>query len=80
VALVTDAALDAGHVTFTFDTAHHALWAEDLAREREIPAEVVPAPSSASAKCGLAIRVQLRRAGDLEDACTAEGINFEKWS
>jgi hypothetical protein len=80
VALVTEAGMkDAPHVTFTFETAHHALWAEDLAREREIPAEVVPAPSASDAKCGLALRIQIRRASDLEAACTAEGIRFQKW-
>jgi hypothetical protein len=41
---------------FTFDTTHHALWAEELAAEAGIPAEVVPAPAAATARCDLAIR------------------------
>ncbi|MBV9107865.1 MAG: DUF3343 domain-containing protein, partial [Gemmatimonadetes bacterium] len=40
---------------FTFDTTHHALWAEEVARERGIPAEVVPAPAAAHARCNLAL-------------------------
>jgi hypothetical protein len=40
---------------FTFDTTHHALWAEEIAREAGIPAEVVPAPPAARARCNLAL-------------------------
>ena len=31
--------------TFVFETTHHAMWAEDVARDQAIPAEVVPARS-----------------------------------
>ncbi|HUE95434.1 MAG TPA: DUF3343 domain-containing protein [Longimicrobiaceae bacterium] len=40
---------------FTFDTTHHALWAEEVARERRIAHEVIPAPPEAHAKCSIAI-------------------------
>ena len=40
---------------FTFDTTHHALWAEEVAREEGIPAEVIPAPPAAQARCNLAL-------------------------
>lgn len=40
---------------FTFATTHHALWAEEVAREAGIPAEVVPAPPGRIARCNLAI-------------------------
>lgn len=43
------------HTVFTFDSTHHALWAEELAREQRIPAEVVPAPPAAGARCDLAL-------------------------
>ncbi len=61
---------------FTFETTHMALWAEDTARERGIPAEVVPAPPEAKAKCGLALRTFPERAEDLAAAMRAEGIAF----
>jgi len=38
-----------------FDTTHHALWAEQVARTAGLAAEVIPAPASARAKCGLAL-------------------------
>ena len=44
-----------GSRLFTFDTTHHALWAEEVAGERAIPAEVVPAPAEAGARCNLAL-------------------------
>lgn len=40
---------------FTFDTTHHALWAEEVAGEAGVPAEVVPAPPGAHARCNLAL-------------------------
>jgi len=40
---------------FTFGVTHDALWAEELAREEEIPAEIVPAPAAARAPCDLAL-------------------------
>ena len=58
---------------FTFDTTHHALWAEEVAAEGEIPSELVPAPPAAGARCNLALetfpadfermRTALREAG-----------------
>ena len=38
-----------------FDTTHHALWAEQVARECGLGAEVVPAPAASDAKCDLAL-------------------------
>lgn len=61
---------------FTFDTTHMALWAEDTARERNVPAEVVPAPPEAKAKCGLALRAEVERADELSAAFREEGIQF----
>jgi hypothetical protein len=61
---------------FTFETTHMALWAEDTARERGIPAEVVPAPPQAKAKCGLALRTTLARFEELAQALRDEGVSF----
>ena len=38
-----------------FDTTHHALWAEEVALARGFGVDVVPAPSSARARCDLAL-------------------------
>ena len=38
-----------------FETTHHALWAEDVARELRLGVEVVPAPAASGAGCDLAI-------------------------
>ena len=61
---------------FTFETTHMALWAEDTARERGIPADVVPAPPQAKAKCGLALRTTLARFDELAQALRDEGVSF----
>ena len=39
----------------TFDTTHHALWAEQLALDSGLGVQVVPAPADADAKCDLAL-------------------------
>ena len=65
-----------GPSVFTFDTTHHAMWAEDVAREQAIPAEVVPAPPDGGAKCGAALRVASPRQDELAAALRSEGILF----
>ena len=62
--------------TFIFETTHHAMWAEDVAREQAIPAEVVPAPPEGGAKCGAALRVTTDRTSELSAALKQEGILF----
>ena len=61
---------------FTFNTTHHALWAEDVASVREIPAEVIAAPAESKAKCSLALRTFQDRFADLERALEEEGVTF----
>ena len=41
---------------FTFDTTHHALWAEETALGSGIPAELVPAPPAAPKVSGKVAR------------------------
>lgn len=65
--------------TFTFDSTHFALWAEEVALERSIPAEVVPAPAESRARCDLALRTFADRAGDLQAAFQEEGIEYGEW-
>jgi len=61
---------------FSFDTTHMALWAEEVARDRGIPAEVVPAPAELEAKCGLALATLSARVADLTAALEEEGVVF----
>ncbi len=65
-----------GTRTFLFETTHHALWAEDVARESGVPAEVVPAPPEARAKCGLSLQCLGVDGPRLERALTDEGVEF----
>ncbi len=62
--------------TIVFETTHHAMWAEDVAREQAIPVEVVPAPSDGGAKCGVALRTPPDRVDELIDALKQEGILY----
>jgi hypothetical protein len=64
----------------TFDTTHHALWAEEVAREREIPAEVIPAPAAAHARCNLALETLPGDLDRLRDALTDEGVPFSVYA
>ena len=59
-----------------FDTTHHAMWAEEIAREQGVPVEVVPAPEGVDAKCGMALEVLPDSFEDLQAALTREGIPF----
>jgi hypothetical protein len=61
---------------FTFDTTHMALWAEEVAGEAGIPAEVVPNPPGSGALCDLALAVQPARMDDLAGALTRAGVEF----
>ena len=61
---------------FTFDTTHHALWAEEIAAECGIPTEIVPAPPEAHAKCNLALEVLSVDVSRLESALRREGAPF----
>ena len=64
---------------FTFDTTHHALWAEEVAREAGIPAEVVPAPPAARARCNLALETLPDEVERLADALVAAGVAHARW-
>jgi hypothetical protein len=65
---------------YLFETTHQAMWAEDVAREQGIPAEVVGAPADAKAKCGLALRTVGAHCGALEVAMATQGIEFRAYA
>lgn len=75
-----ESAAEPGARVFVFKTTHHAMWAEDVAREQSIPAEVVPAPPQSQAKCGIALRIQAGGADELATALDREGIVHEVFS
>jgi hypothetical protein len=63
-----------GLAVLTFDTTHHALWAEEIALERGIPVSVVPAPPEARARCNLALECLREDAERLRKALDDEGV------
>lgn len=65
--------------TFVFETTTAALWAEEVAGERAIPAELVPAPADSRAKCDLALVTLPDRGDELASALEAEGVPAHRW-
>ena len=61
---------------FTFDTTHHALWAEEVALASRIPHEVVSAPPAAKAKCSIALETLLADTDAFAEALTAATVPF----
>lgn len=68
--------MESGRCTFTFDTTHHALWAEEVARDANLPHEVVPAPPEATAKCNIALETLTGSREALIKALTDAGVTF----
>ena len=60
----------------TFDTTHHALFAEEIARENGIGAEIIPAPSDSRAKCDLALEFMLAEKELLLSLLTSQDVAF----
>ena len=67
---------ESGTRVFVFETTHHAMWAEDVARERAIPVELVPAPPDGGAKCGVALQAPAHRVDELTEALDSERILY----
>jgi hypothetical protein len=61
---------------YLFETTHQAMWAEEVARESRIPAEIVAAPAGSKARCGLALQTMRTSCEALSAAMEAEGIEF----
>jgi hypothetical protein len=64
---------------FTFQTTHHALWAEEAAGEAGLAVEVIPAPPAARARCNLALATHPDDAPAVRAVLDAEGIPFGVW-
>lgn len=65
---------------FTFATTDDALWAEEVAREVQIPAELVPSPPEAEALCDLALETFPDRVDDLSGALDEAGVECRLWT
>jgi hypothetical protein len=63
----------------TFDTTHHALWAEQLAHEHGLAAEPTPAPPESGALCDIALEYLPEEELQLRDVLTSAGIEFAVW-
>jgi hypothetical protein len=63
-----------------FDTTHHAMWAEEVAREQGVAVEVIPAPEGVDAKCGMALEVLPESLEDLRAMLDKEGIPFKLYN
>ena len=62
-----------------FDTTHHALWAEEIAREKGFAVEVVPAPQGEKNKCGMALEILEESYETLSAIFAQEGIPFKTY-
>jgi hypothetical protein len=56
------------------------MWAEEVAIDRNIPAEVISAPADAKAKCSLALQTTIEHAPTLEAALAREGVPFHPYT
>lgn len=65
---------------FTFDTTHHALWAEQLAQEHGFAALIIPAPADARAKCDLALETLPEELDGLVKVLEEEKVPFRIYS
>ena len=63
-------------VVLTFDTTHHALWAEEIAREHALGVQVINAPAVAKAKCGLALEALEEDLAALQSALDSAGVAY----
>jgi len=60
----------------TFDTTHHALWAEEVAKDNRVPIDIVPAPADANARCDIAIATLPEEVERLAALLSLAGIEF----
>ena len=71
--------MNPARTVFTFDTTHHALWAEEVALGQEIPCEIVPAPRAAAARCNLALETAPGEVERLRTALRDAGVPFSTY-
>jgi hypothetical protein len=64
----------------TFDTTHHALFAEQLAHEHGLAAEPTPAPPAAGALCDIALEFLPEEEEPLLAVLRNAEVAFRIWS
>ncbi|MCG6957311.1 MAG: DUF3343 domain-containing protein [Gemmatimonadetes bacterium] len=77
--LRVDMPAEPARATLVFDTTTAALWAEEVARDAGVVAEIVPAPADSAAKCDLALETMAAHIEALEAALVAQGVPFRRW-
>jgi hypothetical protein len=63
----------------TFDTTHHALWAEQLAHDAGLATDPTPAPPEAGAACDLALEYLAEEEEPLTTLLRQHGVAFRIW-
>jgi hypothetical protein len=63
----------------TFDTTHHALYAEQLAHEHGLAAEPTPAPAESGAQCDIALEFLPDEEERLTAVLREAGVEFRLW-
>lgn len=63
----------------TFDTTHHALYAEQLAHEHGLAAEPTPAPAESGAQCDIALEFLPDEEERLMAVLREAGVEFRLW-
>lgn len=63
----------------TFDTTHHALYAEQLAHDHGLAAEPVPAPPESGALCDIALEFLPEEEARLSEVLSEAGVVFRVW-
>jgi hypothetical protein len=64
----------------TFETTHHALWAEQLAQEHGLATSPVPAPAEAGAGCDIALEYLPEEEVQLLDVLRSADVEFSVWT
>jgi len=68
-------------IIVTFDKTRDAIQAEKLCKALEVAYKIIPVPRSVSAKCGMAVEINVEDKGALLQALNDKGIesrNYDK--
>ncbi len=64
----------------TFDTTHHALWAEQIAGAERLGVQVVHSPPDSGARCDLALEVLDDDVAALCSALDTRGVAYRRYA
>jgi len=60
----------------TFLSAHHALAAESVLRQRQVRYELLPTPRAITSHCGLSLRLETRDYWDVQALLEESGVSI----